>query len=1740
MGNADSKQQDDKVPSWHQNGANRKVPIPNNEDGAVDPAMVDQLGQHDLDEFWNRTGSQHAGGGGAAGAARGAQGWAHESGSTNVGGEFGTPAAMVAEMGGTGGGFGSPAALIAEASNAPSGNGLRAAPPLDFTQDPSGGFGKRSDQKKARFLADLMAGMSGYVSTLKANRGIGFKAAYANVQGTGMDQPTDVATLDVNTSKNRYAQIIPFDHKRVVLDDGQEGDYINASWVSGFHNTQRYIVAQGPISNTVIDFWRMIWQEKVDVVVKLTKEVENGEEKSLRYWPDPNEEPATKDMKFVNGGWHFSITHISTERHESYTIRMFDVQCNEEMKTITQFCYDTWPDGRVPVTVHEFIHFRETVKMASDRTASPILLHCSGGNGRSGTYAVIDRVLDAVEKGIKSKDLNIDFTIRSTLLCRLFMVQTETQYEFCFEAVLDGVRSCLRKIKRASVKGSKRKGSKHAAAAAVGAAGSGWATWLPDGVTVAEGHDGDELERAVMAALEPVPRDWMGSLDALGQITTAVASPKSKPKAIQPPKHVPTIAEHSCKAMIVTEANLSNSIDFLISCKEQFQRLDANNNGTLEGKELTELVEWVWTSFHPAGKQVSKSEKMSLQKSIMSVTDANGDGVMDFEEFTEYFKTTTAAIEAFRAGGGTSITAAAEFVESEDEDQERAESAAFLNVCKAKFDSFDSNNNGTLEGKEITTLVEWVWSSFHPAGKKVSKSEKKSLQKSIMSVTDDNGDGVMDFEEFTEYFKTTTAAIEAFRAGGGTSTTAAAMYVESEEEGDEAEFAAFLKECQAKFDSFDSNNNGTLEGKELTKLVEWAWAAFHPGGKKVSKAEKKSLAKSILSVTDDNGNGMMDFEEFTEYFMKTTAAIEEFRTGRGTPPTAAAAAYMQDGTSKAAEFECEFDCGFDGDQATVEAHESRCTLNPQNQASDEEDYGFNDDEDSEYLADVSMKAAKIFDLFDVDNNGDLSPDELARLFRAMQSSTTAAGTEGDDEDDDDDDAMAAMFEEFAPDAIVEMLAMEIDADGDGELSRDEFIAKAEEEGPLYDMVRTTRFASLFVGAGKRKATDLYKLFDVDGNGDLSLKELVLMMEVMVNVDPKSSVVKELKELDPKLLAEVLRLEFNVGIMDQENQKKTKKKKAKPGGGGAVTLAMFLETCCNRPGIMAELIAFTPLTGKVKGGRPVQRQIKASKARTELDASIAAQLRQQVARAKAAVFDKGSASAKAEMDAKREQRQRNIAVAMRAQDAATAARQNAAALLGSSVAGREKKKMSSAEMFVASYADSKAKEDAARAKFLADGIMVEDESDGLEIAPAVGEQLDPRKGKSKIWLALNPQPLGKMSATDRRKLAEEGSNANESDDDESESQMGFGSDASLSDDDADADDEPIDDADLELDPQLAAQLAANRAMRGGDEKRRAAQLAQTHLISTMTTAEARGKEMHIINARKRQESRAAKKKDVEMMAAAQHRMASELVFDFNFFAAADADGDGMLSLAEALAQGMKKELFHTIDADGNGQITTEEFGSWMRQGGAPAEPKNPKSRSLATTRLKANASAIWSAFHTNPQTGMTSKEQVRMARAVAEVATMLSYKSEIVNMGFSALATVLANQIAAASITAGRPEVELAEFEAACTATDTLLSAIIAEMNLTVLVADPAVRKAAIIFRIFDGDGNGFLDLSELAVMIQMLGNSNPDSVIAVEIGKMNLTVLAGVASLEFDSDGDGKVSQPEFITGCTKSSGTSL
>ena len=90
MGNADSKQQDDKVPSWHQNGANRKVPIPNNEDGAVDPAMVDQLGQHDLDEFWNRTGSQHAGGGGAAGAARGAQGWAHESGSTNVGGEFGT------------------------------------------------------------------------------------------------------------------------------------------------------------------------------------------------------------------------------------------------------------------------------------------------------------------------------------------------------------------------------------------------------------------------------------------------------------------------------------------------------------------------------------------------------------------------------------------------------------------------------------------------------------------------------------------------------------------------------------------------------------------------------------------------------------------------------------------------------------------------------------------------------------------------------------------------------------------------------------------------------------------------------------------------------------------------------------------------------------------------------------------------------------------------------------------------------------------------------------------------------------------------------------------------------------------------------------------------------------------------------------------------------------------------------------------------------------------------------------------------------------------------------------------------------------------------------------------------------------------------------------------------------------------------------------------------------------------
>jgi len=303
------------------------------------------------------------------------------------------------------------------------------------------------EAERPSFLAGLLKGLGAYQETLAANDGAGFTAAYGKIRTIGDGSPMTAALAPENKDKNRYKNVLAYDHSRVILKDGQAGDYINANWIAGFKNPKRYIATQGPVPDSIVDFWRMVWQERCTVIVKVTREVEKGVLKCHRYWPDPSSEPPQK-MVLIG---QVEVEHLSTNATDTYVVRKFRLRKGGDELTVQQFSYEVWPDHGVPSTTKEFLDFRDIVKAATDTTKAPVVIHCSAGVGRTGTYLTVDRVLDAVEAGEKSKDLDIDLSVASARKSRVFMVQTEIQYQFCFKAISAGIRTKLIQLGGAEV-----------------------------------------------------------------------------------------------------------------------------------------------------------------------------------------------------------------------------------------------------------------------------------------------------------------------------------------------------------------------------------------------------------------------------------------------------------------------------------------------------------------------------------------------------------------------------------------------------------------------------------------------------------------------------------------------------------------------------------------------------------------------------------------------------------------------------------------------------------------------------------------------------------------------------------------------------------------------------------------------------------------------------------------------------------------------------------------------------------------------------------------------------------------------------------------------------------------------------------------------------------------------------------------------------------------------------------------
>ncbi|XP_044592412.1 tyrosine-protein phosphatase 10D isoform X1 [Cotesia glomerata] len=267
---------------------------------------------------------------------------------------------------------------------------------------------------------------------MSADSDFRFSEEFEELKHVGRDQPCTAADLPCNRPKNRFTNILPYDHSRFKLqpvDDEEGSDYINANYVPGHNSPREFIVTQGPLHSTRDDFWRMVWESNSRAIVMLTRCIEKGREKCDHYWP--------MDTGPVYYG-DISVTILNETRYPDWSITEF-MLCRGEVKRVIQhFHFTTWPDFGVPSppqTLARFVRaFRERVRPDQ----RPIVVHCSAGVGRSGTFITLDRILQQIQVSDYVDIFGIVWIMRKE---RVWMVQTEQQYiciHQCLLAVLEG------------------------------------------------------------------------------------------------------------------------------------------------------------------------------------------------------------------------------------------------------------------------------------------------------------------------------------------------------------------------------------------------------------------------------------------------------------------------------------------------------------------------------------------------------------------------------------------------------------------------------------------------------------------------------------------------------------------------------------------------------------------------------------------------------------------------------------------------------------------------------------------------------------------------------------------------------------------------------------------------------------------------------------------------------------------------------------------------------------------------------------------------------------------------------------------------------------------------------------------------------------------------------------------------------------------------------------------------------
>ncbi|KAM6924353.1 tyrosine-protein phosphatase non-receptor type 22 [Xenentodon cancila] len=243
------------------------------------------------------------------------------------------------------------------------------------------------------------------------------------------DFPTKAAEKQENIKKNRYKDIVPFDHSRVKLTSKtlkNNSDYINASFIKGASGSRAYIATQGPLPHTVIDFLRMVWEYNIKVIVIACREFEMGKKKCELYWPQKGE------VFFCEP---FTVHCDSEENKGDYITRILRVTYHKCCHTVKQLHYVNWPDHGVPESIPPILEMLHEMRCYQDHDDIPICIHCSAGCGRTGALCVIDYTWNLLRKQMISSDFSVYNLVENMRTQRPSLVQTKEQYLLVYRTI---------------------------------------------------------------------------------------------------------------------------------------------------------------------------------------------------------------------------------------------------------------------------------------------------------------------------------------------------------------------------------------------------------------------------------------------------------------------------------------------------------------------------------------------------------------------------------------------------------------------------------------------------------------------------------------------------------------------------------------------------------------------------------------------------------------------------------------------------------------------------------------------------------------------------------------------------------------------------------------------------------------------------------------------------------------------------------------------------------------------------------------------------------------------------------------------------------------------------------------------------------------------------------------------------------------------------------------------------------